>query len=256
MTRHLPRFALRLARTGEEVRAAQALRHRVFVAEGGARGGDRSDPARGLEADRFDPFCEHLLLLDALTGEAVGTTRLMDGGGAARAGGFATEAEFDIAPLRASGRRLLEVGRTCLLPAHRGGAAMHRLWQGLAAVVEERGVGVLFGLASLPGTDAEALRGPLVCLAREHRAPEGLRPASRRAVAMDPEPGAAFDRRAAVLAMPALLKAYLRLGGTVGEGAFLDPDFGCLDLCVVLEADGIGARARAIYAAGPAGAPR
>ncbi len=248
MTRHLSPFALRLARTEDELAAAQALRHRVFVEELGGRGGALT--GAGREADRFDPHCEHLLLVDSLrNGEVIGTTRVMDEGGAARAGGFATEDEFDIAPLRRDGRPLLEVGRTCLLPGYRGGAAMHRLWQGLAALVEERGVGLLFGLASFHGTDPVAVAQPLACLHHHHRAPEALRPRSLRPVPMD---CVAFDRRAAVVALPALVKAYLRLGARVGEGGCMDPDFGCIDLCMVLETAQLSAQARAIYGASPA----
>lgn len=251
MSRHTPRFTLRLARSEGDLARAQALRHGVFVEEMGRRGGGLT--AAGREADRFDPFCEHLLLLDPLRGEEViGTTRVLTGAGAARAGGFATEEEFDLAALRASGRSLLEVGRTCLHPGYRGGEALHRLWQGLAAVVEERGIGLLFGLASFQGTDAEALAQPLACLHRAHLAPEGLRPRSLAPVAMDRVAPQALDRRAAVLAMPPLVKAYLRLGGRVGEGGFLDADFGCIDVCMVVDTAALPGRARALYAGGRA----
>lgn len=252
MSRHTPPLALRLARTPQDVAAAQAVRHRVFVEELGARGGALSDPAAGLEADRFDPFCEHILLLDSLRGDAViGTTRVMDQDGADRAGAFASEEEFDISPLRRSGRPLLEVGRTCLLPGYRGGGAMHRLWQGLATVVVERGIGLLFGLASFQGTDPEAFSQPLACLARDHLAPDDLRPRSLRPAPTGRLSPAALDRRAAVLTMPPLIRAYLRLGGRVGEGAFVDHDFRCTDLCMVLDTRALSARSRAIYAIPP-----
>ena len=247
MTRHLTPFALRLARTEEDLTVAQALRYRVFVEELGVRGGALTEAGR--EADRFDAHCEHLLLVDSLRdGEAIGTTRVMTGAGAARAGGFASEEEFDISALRGDGRPLLEVGRTCLMPDYRGGAAMHRLWQGLAALVEEREVGLLFGLASFHGTCPQAIAQPLACLHRDHLAPEGLRPQSLRPVPMD---RTVRDRRAAVLAMPALVQAYLRLGARVGEGGCLDPDFGCVDVCMVLDTAQLAARARAIYGATP-----
>lgn len=250
MSRHDPPFALHPARTEADLARAQALRHRVFVEELGARGGALT--GEGREADRFDAFCEHLLLTDSLRdGAVVGTTRVMTAEGAARAGGFASEEEFDLSPLRRSGRRLLELGRTCLHPDYRGGAAMHRLWQGIAALVEERGIGLVFGLASLPGMDAEAVAQPLACLHHDHLAPEPLRPRSLAPVALDRLPREALDRRAAVLGMPALVKAYLRLGARVGEGGFADPAFGCIDLCMVLDTAALTARARAIYA-GPA----
>lgn len=248
MTTHIPPFALRLATADEEILAALALRHRVFVEEMGARGGGLSDPLAGVESDRFDGCCEHLLLVDSLRGDLViGTTRVMTEEGAARAGGFASAQEFDLRPLLTSGRRLLEVGRTCLHPEYRGGAAMHRLWLGLAALVEEQGIELLFGLASFPGTDPEAAAQALSCLHHDHLAPETLRPRSLRPAPVDLLPREQVNRRDAMLATPALVKAYLRLGGRIGEGAFLDPDFGCIDLCMVLNTDTLSARARSIY---------
>jgi putative hemolysin len=191
-------------------------------------------------------------VLDSLGGGAViGTTRVATDGAAARAGGFASEEEFDLQPLRRLGRPLLEVGRTCLDPAHRGGEAMHRLWQGLAALVEERGIGLLFGLASFHGTDPATLAQPLSLLHHDHLAPEDMRPKSLAPVAMDRLPRSEVDRRTAVLAMPALVKAYLRLGAQVGEGAFLDPAFGCLDVCMVVDTANLPARARAVYGTPP-----
>lgn len=248
MNRHVSRYTLRMASSDAEVAAAQALRHLVFVEELGARGGELTDGSAGLESDRYDVHCQHLLILDSLRGDAVvGTTRIMDEDGSARTGGFASETEFDLSRLRRSGRRLLEVGRTCLHPDHRGGSAMHRLWQALAALVEERGVDVLFGLASLPGTDPLTVAQTLSCLHQDHLAPETLRPRSRAPLAMDLVPRGQICRRQGVLAMPALLKAYLRLGGSVGEGAFLDPDFRCIDVCMVLDTATLTARARRIY---------
>ena len=249
MTRHIASLALRLAATEAEVAVAQALRYRVFVEELGGRGGNMTDHAAGREADRFDEQCEHLLLLDTLQGNAVvGTTRLMTGVEAVGDSRFASEEEFDLSGLRRSGLRLLEVGRTCLDRNHRGGAAMHRMWQGLAAFVEERGIELLFGLASFPGTNLSAATMPLACLHHEHLAPEALRPRSLQPVVLDQVRPDRLDRRAGMLATPALVKAYLRLGGKVGKGAFLDHAFGCIDVCMVLDTAHLSERTRAIYA--------
>ena len=248
MSRHIPRFAVRLAANESDLAAAQALRFQVFVQELGGAGGSLTDHVAGREADAFDRHSEHLLLIDPLRGDAVvGTTRVMDRAGADRAGRFVTEDEFDISPLLGSRRGLMELGRTCLHPDYRGGGALLRLWQGLASLVEERGIDLIFGLASFAGTDAQALAQPLSCLTQDHLAPEALRPRSLSPVPMDPVPPGALDRRAAMLATPALIKAYLRLGGKVGEGAFLDPAFRCLDVCMVLDTATLSARARTIY---------
>lgn len=245
MTARSPQYEVRLARDADDLRAALALRYEVFAAELGVQGASVDD-ARRLEADRHDPHCEHLLLIDRAGPGVVGTTRIIDAEAAARAGGYYSAAEFDLAPLLASGRALMEMGRTCLHPDYRGGAAMYHLWHGLARIVTARGVAVLFGAASLPGTDPQALAQPLSWLHRHHLAPPALR--VRAATAVPLLPPEALDRRAAMLAMPALIKAYLRLGGAVGEGVFVDHDFNTTDVCLILDLEAMTPAQRAIYA--------
>ena len=249
MLHHMPRLAFRLAATDSDIALAQALRFTVFVQELGGRGGDQTDPAAALERDRFDPHCRHLLLFDTLrSDEVIGTTRVLTAAGAQQAGQFATEEEFDLSALRRSGRTLLEVGRTCLHADYRKGAGMQRLWQGVATVVAETGADLLFGLASLPGTDLASLAQPLSILHHEYLAPETLRPRSRKPLALDLLPPDRIDQRAAMRAMPPLIKAYLRLGGQIGEGAFRDDAFNCIDVCMVLDTARLTARARSLYA--------
>lgn len=241
-----PAYELRLARDEADLRAAQALRYEVFVGEIGSDGA-LVDHDSGLERDRFDPFCEHLLLIDHAGPGVVGVYRFMDRAAAGRAGGFYSSAEFDLAPLTGSGRPLLELGRSCLHPDYRGGAAMYHLWHGLAGIVAERGIGILFGTASFPGTDPDAVAGPLSYLHHTHLAPPDLRVRSRAFEPMDRIARAAVDRRAAMLATPALIKAYLRLGGVVGEGAYVDRAFNTIDVCLILDTARMNPGQRAIY---------
>ena len=167
-------------------------------------------------------------------------------------GGFYSAGEYDLAPLLDSGRRLLELGRSCLRPEYRGTGAMFRLWSALAALIVRERIEILFGVASFPGTDLAALAQPLSLLHHRHQAPAALRVRARGAQArpMDLLAPEALDRRAAVVRMPALIKAYLRLGGCVGEGAFVDTAFGCTDVCMILAADDIPERQKAMYAKG------
>src|SRR5690606_26752811 len=134
------------------------------------------------------------------------------------------DGEYDLAPLRASGRRLLELGRSCVHRDYRGGSGMFLLWNGLADYVLERGIDVMFGVASFHGTDVGPLALPLSWLHHHHLAPPDLRVSARADSyqRMDLLPVSELDRRAAMVAMPALIKAYLRLGGFVGEGAYVD----------------------------------
>jgi putative hemolysin len=221
MTTDLPRFRVELARDAADIEAAQRLRYTVFVEELGGDG-PLVDHAARLERDRFDPVFDHLILRDSARGDAVvGVYRLLREEGAARAGQFYSEDEYDLAPLRASGRRLLELGRSCVAQPYRGGEALYHLWQGLGRYVEDHAIEVLFGVASFHGTDVKALAQPLSLLHHRHLAPPALRVRARAGhfQPMNLIPEEALDRAAAMRAVPALIKAYLRLGGCVGEGA-------------------------------------
>jgi L-ornithine Nalpha-acyltransferase len=244
-----PQFQVRLAATEADRQAAARLRYRVFVQEMGADGG-LTDHIAGLERDRFDTIADHLLLRDLSRPEeaqVVGVYRLMDSAQAARAGGFYCAGEYDLSPLLDSGLQVMELGRSCLDAAYRGGAGMFHLWQALAQLVAARGADLLFGVASFPTTDAAALAQPLAWLHHHHLAPAPLRPRARAFQAMDLVPRAALDQRAAMLATPALIKAYLRLGGVVGEGAYVDHAFNATDVFLMLDLRQTNPRARAIY---------
>lgn len=245
-----PRYRFRIARTGADRVAAFRLRHDVFVAELGARLGDPE--TIGLETDAYDLHCDHLLLLDenrAAPDRAIAVCRVLHEDAAARAGQFYSESEYDIAPLRRSGRRLMELGRSCVHPDHRGGAALHALWTGLAAHVERRGIDVIFGVASFHGTDPAALAEPLSILHHRHLAPPGMRVTARPpgAVPMDVVPEDRLDRARAMRAVPSLIKTYLKLGGWVGDGAFVDHGFNTTDVCLVMDTGRLNLKQSALY---------
>jgi putative hemolysin len=246
-------YALRIAETAEDLTAAQRLRYEVFVAELGGDG-PLVDHAARLERDAFDPFFDHLVLVDLRRDPAgldhvIGAYRVLPGDRRAAAGQFYSEGEYDLGPLLASGRRLLELGRSCVHADHRGGAAMFHLWNGLAEYVLDRGIEVLFGAASFHGTDVAALAQPLAWLHHHHLAPPAMRVSARppHRQRMDLIPADRLDRRAALAATPALIKAYLRLGGFVGDGAFLDHAFNTTDVCLVMDTGQMSARHREFY---------
>lgn len=244
-----PTFAMRLARDATDLLAAQRLRYRVFVQELGGDG-PLVDHQRGLERDQFDAAFDHLLLIDPLRPDGdhvIGVYRLLRAEGAQKLGQFYSEDEYDLTPLRQSGHSLLELGRSCLHPAYRGGMAMYRLWQGLAAYVADHRIEVLFGVASFHGSDPQALAQPLSYLHQHHLAPAPMRVTSRRYQPMDLVPADRIDRRQAMLQTPALVKAYLRLGGTVGDGAFIDAAFNTVDVCLVMETAQMNSRQKRLY---------
>lgn len=244
-------FHVRLAKTQDDLRAAQRLRYEVFVEELGG-GGDLVDHAARLERDHLDPFFDHLLLIDAKTDAVVGVYRLMRAEAAQRAGGFYSEAEYDLGPLLRSGRRVLELGRSCLHVNVRGGAAMHTLWAGLAQYVAEHRIELLFGVASFHGTDVQALAQPLSLLHHRHLAPteHRVRALEKSFQNMALIEDAHLDRKAAMAQIPSLIKAYLRLGGCVGEGAFIDHKFNTVDVCLIMDTAQMSERQARIYGGG------
>lgn len=252
MTAVQERFSVRRAETEADLRAAQRLRYEVFVAELGGDG-PLVDHAARLERDRFDPFFDHLILTDAAAGGVVvGVYRVLRDDKAARAGQFYSEDEYDLTALKRSGRRLMELGRSCLARNHRGGAAMYHLWQGLARYIVEHEIEILFGVASFHGTNPRALAQPLSLLHHRHLAPPELRvrALARHYQSMKLMPEEAINRRAAMRQVPALIKAYLRLGGFVGDGAFVDHAFNTTDICLVMDTKRLSEKQKRIYTKG------
>ncbi len=252
-----PHFTVRLAQSEADVLAAQRLRYRVFVQELGGDG-RLVDHANCFERDGYDAHADQLVLIDdsrdaAALDHVVGVYRLLDGAGAALAGQYYSETEYDITPLKAAGRKLLELGRSCLHADYRGGLGVFHLWNALAEHVADQQIEVLFGVASFHGTDINKLAAPLSLLHHRHLASRGLRVRARAESfqAMDIISEDKLDRRAAMLAVPALIKAYLRLGGTVGEGAYVDHAFNTTDVCLMLDTAQMNAKRRKIYEGRP-----
>ncbi|MFK0252861.1 GNAT family N-acetyltransferase [Streptomyces sp. NPDC090445] len=221
-----PRYAVRLARNEDEVRAAQRLRHQVFAGELGAR---LDGPEPGLDSDAFDAYCDHLLVVEEETEQVVATYRLLPPERAAVAGRLYSESEFDLSALVPIRPDLVEVGRSCVHPDHRNGAAIALIWAGLARYMDRSGHNWLAGCCSIPLADG----GVLAAATRDNVLPRSLAPAEYRVtphIPWNPE-GIAFPERSQ---LPPLLRGYLRLGAWVcGEPAH-DAEFGCADLYVLL----------------------
>lgn len=235
-------LGLRLAESAAEVDAAQALRFRVFYEEMGARA-DAATAAAQRDADAFDAAADHLLVLDHDLGDGpeavVGTYRLIRRAGAAKLGRFYSESEYDISLLLAYPGEVMELGRSCVAAPYRTRGTLQLLWRGIAAFVYQYRIDLMFGCASLPGTDLAALAPQLSYLHANHLAPPALRPRAlaSRHVPMDRMPLGAAETRAALNDLPPLIKGYLRLGGFVGDGAVIDAQFNTTDVCVVVKTD-------------------
>lgn len=235
-------LGLRLAESTAEVEAAQALRYRVFYDEMGAHA-DAATRASLRDMDEFDAVADHLLVLDHDLGEGaaavVGTYRLIRREGAAKLGRFYSAGEYDIAMLAAYPGEVMELGRSCVALPYRTRGTLQLLWRGIAAYVFRHRIDLMFGCASLPGTDLDLLAPQLSYLHANHLAPPALRPRALpdRYQAMDRMTLDPAETRAALLDLPPLIKGYLRLGGFVGDGAVIDAQFNTTDVCIVVKTD-------------------
>jgi putative hemolysin len=243
---------VRLAETESEVEQAQKLRYHIFYEEMAAV----PSPAmreQKRDFDKFDEVCDHLLVVDrSAIGEdgqplVVGTYRLTRDVDAARAGGFYTAGEFDMSRMLAGhkGQKLLELGRSCVLKAYRNRTTtMQLLWKGLLAYVARFGIDLMFGCASFPGTDPQALALPLSFMHHFYPIPAGMEVKARPElyVPMDRMPKDAIDPKEAMRALPPLLKGYLRAGGHIGDGAVIDKQFDTIDVFIYFPLSNIDAR--------------
>ncbi|MBO6785100.1 MAG: GNAT family N-acetyltransferase [Alphaproteobacteria bacterium] len=232
----------RLARDEADIVAAQKLRYRVFYDEMKAQP-DAEMAAAKRDFDPFDDICEHLLVFDTERGSGadaiVATYRLLRGSIARKHGRFYTAGEYDISPLDGVSGEILELGRSCVDADYRGRPTMQLLWGAIAQFVFHHEINLMFGCASLHGVEPESLALPLSYLHHFHRAPEKLRPRALPDLYVDMDfiPADEIDRKAALRALPPLVKGYLRLGGFVGDGAVIDHQFNTTDVCVVVKTD-------------------
>jgi putative hemolysin len=224
------RYRVGLARDTAGVRAAQRLRHDVFAGELGAT---LDSAESGLDIDTFDAHCEHLLVTDDLTGDVVGTYRLLPPERARAAGRLYADGEFDLTALAPVRHELVEVGRSCVHPDHRNGAVISLIWAGLARYMTDTGHAYLAGCCSVPLGDGGALAAATWSTVRDkHLAPEPYRVAPL--LPWTPPDDAAAVGGAPRTELPPLLRGYLRLGAWVCAAPAFDPEFNVADLYVLL----------------------
>ncbi|MDR3449872.1 MAG: GNAT family N-acetyltransferase [Alphaproteobacteria bacterium] len=243
---------VRLANSSTDIDNAQALRYSVFYDEMGAK----PTPEMAMterDFDAHDEFCDHLLLIDHSRknkNPVVGTYRLIRREAADKCGGFYSSSEYDISRLVAYPGEILELGRSCIDADYRTGPVMQLLWRGLSLYIARYNIALMFGCASLPGTDPQALKIPLSYLYHHHLAPPALlaKALPERFVNMKMLPREAFDPNAAFEelkldprsgnnSLPPLIKGYIRVGGFVGDGAVVDYQFNTTDICIIVKTD-------------------
>jgi putative hemolysin len=230
-----PRYTLLLSTDSALIDAAQRLRHDVFTSEPGF---DLETAIDGRDADRFDEFCDHLLVREEDSGELVGCYRMLPPPGAIAAGGLYTATEFDVSALDALRPSLVEMGRAVVREDHRNGGVVLLMWAGILAYLDRCGYDYVTGCVSVPvqGAPDEVpgtqVRGVRDFVRKRHAADYTVRP--YRPVLID---GKGLDDIAppARLTVPPLMRGYLRLGAKICGDPAHDLDFGVGDFPALLD---------------------
>lgn len=219
------RLSVALACSETELRESQRLRYSVFAEEQGA---ELHGNEPGLDQDKFDAYCQHVIVRDNESDEVVASTRVLVDLDARRAGGFYSEGEFEIDSVLTAPGRTMEIGRTCVHPDYRRGAVISMLWSGLARLINVGDFQRIIGCASIPmHDDGAGALATYAWLCRERLISDEFRVQPRLPlphISVAPAP-----------LMPPLLKAYIRLGAMVCGEPCWDPDFNTADLLVVLD---------------------
>lgn len=226
------------ARHLDEVRQAQRLRHAIFAGEMGAV---LHTPLAGHDVDRFDDFCEHLLVRDEATDEVVGTYRLLTPVQAKRAGGLYTETEFDIRALESLKPSMVELGRSCVHADYRSGAVIMALWGALAQFMLRNRLSSMVGCASIPMLHQGRISGDAAASIWHQVSQTHLADPAWHVHAHTPLPLMQFDSSHSA-EPPALIKGYLRLGARVLGAPAWDADFNTADLPMLMRIDELPAR--------------
>ena len=229
------------ARHLDDVRAAQRLRHQVFVEEMGAQPTPVIGAPAGHDIDLFDEFCEHLIVRTVPgndePGEVVGTYRVLTPSAARRAGSFYSDTEFDLTRLRPLRERMVELGRSCVHPDHRSSAVILALWGALAHFMEHNAMETAIGCASISMRDGGHCAASLWASLREtHLAPVEWQVHPRVALPVD-DLNQSLD-----VEPPALIRGYLRMGAKVLGAPAWDPEFNTADLPMLNRAADVPAR--------------
>lgn len=238
------RYAVRFARTHEELDAVLRLRFEVFNLEL-AEGLDSSFQT-GRDEDEFDTTSHHLLVCERASGRAVGTYRLRTAELDVESRGFYSAGEFNLACLPPQvAEESVEIGRACVAREHRNTQVLFLLWRGLAAYLRHNRKRYFFGCCSLPSTDPREGTAALKLLEREgHMHPTFYVP-PREGFECEEDSGAGVHEAETVL--PKLFRTYLRFGAKVCGPPALDRAFKTTDFFVIFDAGQMEAKTRRLF---------
>lgn len=233
----LGRYTVRRAETDDDVLRAQQLRYLTFIAERDI-GGAATRRANGLDQDRFDASCIHILIEDRRSGQLVCCFRMMPLASGAEIGRSYSAQYYDLSNLESYPDPMLEMGRFCVHPEYQDPNILRLAWREVSRVVDEYGIELLFGCSSFEGVKAEDYADSFALLKERHLAPSRWLPLVKAAevfrfakATKSRQP----DLKLAMRHMPPLLRSYLMLGGWVSDHAVIDNDLNTLHVFTGVE---------------------
>lgn len=194
--------------------------------------------AVGAQADAFDATCEQGVVV--LDDDVVAAFRINIMQPCDIEDTYAAQ-YYDLSPLHAVTGPLLELGRFCIHPDHTDPDILRIAWAALTALVDARGITMLFGCASFEGTSTAPYSDAFGLLKARHLAPEALMPKVRAgevyeyAALLHGKP----DLARAQAAMPPLLRSYLMMGGWVSDHAVIDRAMNTLHVFTAVQINAI-----------------
>ncbi|WP_286885907.1 GNAT family N-acetyltransferase [Aneurinibacillus sp. UBA3580] len=227
-------LVVKLAKRSDEIEKALQLRYRVFVEEAG---NFFMMNESGMEQDRYDACCDHLIVTDLETDKVVGTYRLLPGDRTTETAGFYSETEFDLAGLQEYRMFTLELGRSCTAPEYRNGRVIQMLWEGIAEYIKQRDVRYLIGCASLHATDIQSRNEIYTMLIKTGMITNrfGISPLITHRIDSLQTLDFEFSQKDMVRRLPSLMKGYYWLGAEIGGEPAFDPIFHTTDFLTILD---------------------
>jgi len=230
-------YRLRLAENSRDVESAQRLRYCVFNVEMGE--GLASAAETGMDVDRFDAVCDHLLVEEIATNTLVGTYRVQMGDRALVGAGFYSAQEFDFTPFEPHRPQIIELGRACVHIQHRNLVVLGMLWKGIADYAKQHGGRYLIGCSSLTSQDPAVGASAYSELCRKHLAAPAWRTRPL------PEYDCPLEHLAAEhVKIPKLLRAYMSIGAKICGPPALDRSFKTIDFLTLVDLETLSALAR------------
>jgi putative hemolysin len=235
-----PLFRLSLAQTMEDLTECQRLRYLVFNCELGE--GLSDSEACGLDRDRFDLICDHLMVHDVASGKLVGTYRMQTGYRAKGNIGYYSEQLFDLSPFESLRGEILELGRACVHEEYRNTSALFMLWKGIASYAALCNARYLVGCSSITSQDENEGMALYDRLREKYLAGPALR--------TEPHPQcrcSGTGERVAAPLPPRLFRAYLDISARLCGPPAIDREFRTIDFLTLADLQAIPERVRARF---------